>query len=180
MVQQDDFHIKERRCSLLAFSMSEETGQKDGAVVNESALEKCLDTDSAPPGAAGYFSYKWAEVLSADAFSAFEEVGLENKSAVKETGRRFRDTVLALGGGRAPADVFKVQCAPAHNACKALLAISEIPSWRLRRQPRDTTWGRPAARPPQLSQLRCVCMLQWATSCAASGWCAGIALVKGL
>jgi len=61
--------------------------------------------------AAGYFSYKWAEVLSADAFSAFEEVGLENKSAVKETGRRFRDTVLALGGGRAPALVFKVQTA---------------------------------------------------------------------
>ncbi len=60
--------------------------------------------------AAGYFSYKWAEVLSADAFSAFEEVGLDNKSAVKETGRRFRDTVLALGGGRAPALVFKVRC----------------------------------------------------------------------
>ena len=47
-------------------------------------------------------------MLSADAFSAFEEVGLEDKSAVKETGRRFRDTVQALGGGRAPADVFKV------------------------------------------------------------------------
>ncbi|CAK0786373.1 hypothetical protein CVIRNUC_009586 [Coccomyxa viridis] len=57
--------------------------------------------------AAGYFSYKWAEVLSADAFSAFEEAGLEDRSAVRETGRRFRDTVLALGGGRAPADVFK-------------------------------------------------------------------------
>jgi hypothetical protein len=58
--------------------------------------------------AAGYFSYKWAEVLSADAFSAFEEAGLENRDAVAETGRRFRDTVLALGGGRAPALVFKV------------------------------------------------------------------------
>lgn len=58
--------------------------------------------------AAGYFSYKWAEVLSADAFSAFEEVGLENTDAVAECGRRFRDTVLALGGGRAPALVFKV------------------------------------------------------------------------
>ncbi len=57
---------------------------------------------------AGYYSYKWAEVLSADAFSAFEEAGLEDESAIAETGRRFRDTVLSLGGGRAPALVFKV------------------------------------------------------------------------
>lgn len=56
---------------------------------------------------AGYYSYKWAEVLSDDAFGAFEEAGLDNEEAVKETGRRFRDTVLALGGGRAPGDVFK-------------------------------------------------------------------------
>ena len=58
---------------------------------------------------AGYYSYKWAEVLSADAFSAFEEVGLENEEQVVETGRRFRDTILALGGGRAPDLVFKVR-----------------------------------------------------------------------
>lgn len=56
---------------------------------------------------AGYYSYKWAEVLSADAFSAFEDVGLDDDKAVQETGRRFRDTVLALGGSVAPADVFK-------------------------------------------------------------------------
>ncbi len=56
---------------------------------------------------AGYYSYKWAEVLSADAFAAFEEVGLENEDKVAETGRRFRDTVLALGGGKAPSLVFK-------------------------------------------------------------------------
>jgi oligopeptidase A len=49
---------------------------------------------------AGYYSYKWAEVMSADAFAAFEEVGLDNEDAVRETGRRFRETVLALGGGR--------------------------------------------------------------------------------
>lgn len=55
---------------------------------------------------AGYYSYKWAEVLSADAFSAFEEAGLDNEKAVKETGRRFRDTILALGGGRPPLQVF--------------------------------------------------------------------------
>jgi oligopeptidase A len=57
--------------------------------------------------AAGYYSYKWAEVLSADAFAAFEEVGLDNEAAVQETGRRFRDTVLSLGGGRHPMDIFK-------------------------------------------------------------------------
>ncbi|KAL9245908.1 hypothetical protein vseg_019505 [Gypsophila vaccaria] len=56
--------------------------------------------------AAGYYSYKWAEVLSADAFSAFEDVGLDNDKAVIETGRRFRETILALGGGKAPLDVF--------------------------------------------------------------------------
>ena len=57
--------------------------------------------------AAGYYSYKWAEVLSADAFAAFEEAGLEDPRAVAATGRRFRDTVLALGGSRHPMDVFK-------------------------------------------------------------------------
>jgi oligopeptidase A len=57
--------------------------------------------------AAGYYSYKWAEVLSADAFGAFEEAGLENPAALAATGRRFRDTVLALGGSRPPAEVFQ-------------------------------------------------------------------------
>ncbi|MGF1986734.1 MAG: M3 family metallopeptidase [Nostoc sp. ZfuVER08] len=57
--------------------------------------------------AAGYYSYKWAEVLSADAFAAFEEAGLENEEAIKATGRRYRDTVLALGGGKHPMQVFK-------------------------------------------------------------------------
>jgi len=56
---------------------------------------------------AGYYSYKWAEVLSADAFSAFEEAGLNNQKAVSETGKRFRDTVLALGGSLHPMEVFK-------------------------------------------------------------------------
>jgi oligopeptidase A len=57
--------------------------------------------------AAGYYSYKWAEVLSADAFAAFEEAGLEDEAAQVETGRRFRETVLALGGSRDPMQVFK-------------------------------------------------------------------------
>jgi oligopeptidase A len=57
--------------------------------------------------AAGYYSYKWAEVLSADTFAAFEEAGLDDEHAVTAIGRRYRDTVLALGGGRHPMEVFK-------------------------------------------------------------------------
>ncbi len=58
--------------------------------------------------AAGYYSYKWAEVLSADAFAAFEEAGLDRPDAVAATGRRFRDTVLALGGSRHPLEIFRM------------------------------------------------------------------------
>lgn len=57
--------------------------------------------------AAGYYSYKWAEVLSADAFGAFEDAGLDNEEAVREVGRRFRETVLSMGGGTHPSEVFK-------------------------------------------------------------------------
>jgi oligopeptidase A len=56
--------------------------------------------------AAGYYSYKWAEVLSADAFAAFEEAGLEDAQALVSIGRRYRNTVLALGGSRHPMEVF--------------------------------------------------------------------------
>ncbi|MBO4286627.1 MAG: M3 family metallopeptidase [Kiritimatiellae bacterium] len=58
--------------------------------------------------AAGYYSYKWSEVLSADAFSAFEEAGLDNEAAVQATGRRYRDTILSMGGGTDPAEVFRL------------------------------------------------------------------------
>jgi len=57
--------------------------------------------------AAGYYSYKWAEVLSADAFAAFEEAGLANESAVRELGKKYRETVLALGGSRHPLEVYR-------------------------------------------------------------------------
>lgn len=53
---------------------------------------------------AGYYSYLYAEVLSSDAWGAFVEAGEESRV---ETGKRFRDTVLALGGGVAPAEVFR-------------------------------------------------------------------------
>ena len=52
--------------------------------------------------AAGYYSYKWAEVLSSDAFSAFEENGIFDR----ETGLRFLSTVLEQGGSREPMELF--------------------------------------------------------------------------
>jgi oligopeptidase A len=52
---------------------------------------------------AGYYSYKWAEVLSADAWSAFQEHGVLDP----ETGRRFRREVLEAGGSRPAMDSFK-------------------------------------------------------------------------
>ncbi len=56
---------------------------------------------------AGYYSYKWAEILSADAFAAFEEAGLENEKAIALKGELFKNTVLALGGSEHPLVVFK-------------------------------------------------------------------------
>ena len=57
--------------------------------------------------AAGYYSYKWAEVLSADAYAAFEETALPDGSPNPETGRRYRETILEAGGSRPAMDSFK-------------------------------------------------------------------------
>jgi len=71
--------------------------------------------------AAGYYSYKWAEVLAADAFAAFEEGGLFNSSLA----RRFRENVLEIGGTRDIGEAFVAfRGRPAH--VDALLKQSGI------------------------------------------------------
>ena len=58
--------------------------------------------------AAGYYSYKWAEVLAADEFAAFREVGLDNDAGVREVAQRFNDTVLGLGGSLPAVEVYRL------------------------------------------------------------------------
>ena len=58
--------------------------------------------------AAGYFSYKWAEVLSADAYGAFEEAGkLEGSTLSRSTGLKFQTEVLEVGGSRPAIESFR-------------------------------------------------------------------------
>ena len=57
--------------------------------------------------AAGYYSYKWAEVLSADAYAAFEETLQSDGSHDIETGRRYRKAILEAGGSRTALESFK-------------------------------------------------------------------------
>lgn len=57
---------------------------------------------------AGYYSYKWSETYSADAYAAFEEEKEANgQQGIVSMGQRYRDTVLALGGGTPPQQVWK-------------------------------------------------------------------------
>jgi oligopeptidase A len=57
--------------------------------------------------AAGYYSYKWAEVLSADAYAAFEETAGNDGTPSIETGRKYRQEILEAGGSRPAMDSFK-------------------------------------------------------------------------
>ncbi len=57
--------------------------------------------------AAGYYSYKWAEVLSADAYAAFEESRLADGSFDPDTGRRYRQNILEMGGSRPAMESFQ-------------------------------------------------------------------------
>ena len=56
---------------------------------------------------AGYYGYKWSEVMSADVFGAFEEAGLESDARMRRLGRKYRSTILAMGGSESALDVFK-------------------------------------------------------------------------
>jgi len=56
--------------------------------------------------AAGYYSYKWAEVLSADAYAAFEETSCSDGLPNAETGRKYRQSILEAGGSRPAMESF--------------------------------------------------------------------------
>ena len=74
---------------------------------------------------AGYYSYKWAEVLSSDAYSAFEETNSDDEEQIKAMGKRFRETILSLGGSKAPEEIFKAFRGRAANT-KALIRHSGL------------------------------------------------------
>ena len=85
--------------------------RKEVALVEPPAFSRPLNTFShifAGGYAAGYYSYQWAELLSADAWSAFEEAAQRGGPVLDvDTGRRFRECVLETGGSRSTMDSFK-------------------------------------------------------------------------
>ena len=78
-----------------------------GATVPEDRFLNAFTHIFAGGYAAGYYGYKWSEVMSADVFGAFEEAGLDDEEAVRRVGRRYRETFLALGGSVDPMEVFR-------------------------------------------------------------------------
>ncbi len=80
--------------------------RKEVAVLNPPAYNRFPNSFThifAGGYAAGYYSYKWAEVLSCDAFAMFEETGIDNP----ETGKKFLEEILSVGGSRPAAESFK-------------------------------------------------------------------------
>ena len=84
--------------------------RKEVAVVSSPAWSRTPHTFShifAGGYAAGYYSYKWAEVLSADAYAAFEETAAADGTPSVETGKRYRQAILEAGGSRPAMESFK-------------------------------------------------------------------------
>ena len=80
------------------------------AVLQPPAFNRMANTFShifAGGYAAGYYSYKWAEVLSADAYAAFEEAAGADGAPSVDTGRRYRHAILETGGSRPAMESFK-------------------------------------------------------------------------
>jgi oligopeptidase A len=84
--------------------------RKEVAVLQAPAWSRTAHTFShifAGGYAAGYYSYKWAEVLSADAYAAFEESAAADGTPSAHTGRKYRECILEAGGSRPAMESFK-------------------------------------------------------------------------
>jgi oligopeptidase A len=80
------------------------------AVLPSPAFSRSINTFShifAGGYAAGYYSYKWAEVLSADAYAAFEESALASGEPSPATGKKYLQSILEAGGSRPAMESFK-------------------------------------------------------------------------